>query len=406
VSKYSTAIERIRNTPGLTRDVLLLVGLVLVGLVVTSTLVGKYQLFKPWQDNYEFSADFDHAPAIQLAARQEVRIAGVPVGRITKAEPTENGHARVSFALNEGHDVYKNARLVLRSKSPLNIIYVALDPGDPSAGELAEGGVIPINQTERLVQPYELLDELDDRARAALTDLVTQADIALAAAPRDLPVGIANADAAAQAFTPVVEALQTRRANLQRLVTSLSEIAAAAGRDDERLDQLVTALSDTLSVVSQRDAELSASLARLPGVTSTLRTAMADTKSLTDELTPVLQKLHASSDDLPGAISDLADTVDSAASLVHAARPVVRKARPVVADLRPLSSDLNSALGDLAPVAANLPQATERLVPWLNDLGAFVYNTSSSFSLGDVNGGIGRANVVVKVNNPTGGGLR
>lgn len=405
MSKYSTAIERIRNTPGLTVDVFLLVALVLVGVVVTSSIVGKYQLFKSWKDNYEFAAEFDVAPAVQLAARQEVRIAGVPVGRITDAEPSEDGHARVNFALDEGHEVYKNARLVLRSKSPLNIIYVALDPGDRSAGKLEENGVIPLSQTERIVQPYELLDELDARARAALTDLVTQADIALVAAPRDLPEGIAGADAAAEAFTPVVEALQTRRANVRRLVTSLSQIAAAVGKDDERLRQLVDALSDALTVVSERDAELAASLARLPGVTKTLRTAMADAKSLTDELTPVLEKLHSASEDLPAAISDLADTVDSAASLVAEARPVVRKAVPVVADLRPLTNDLNSSLSDLAPVAANLPQATERLVPWLDHLGAFVYNTSSSFSLGDVNGGIGRANVVVKVDNPTGGGL-
>ncbi|MFI5627012.1 MlaD family protein [Nocardioides sp. NPDC051685] len=377
-----------------------------MGVVVTSSIVGKYQLFKPWNDKYEFAAEFDVAPAIQLAARQEVRIAGVPVGRITKAEPTTDGHARVSFSLDEGHEVYQNARLVLRSKSPLNIIYVALDPGDHSAGKLKENGVIPIDQTERIVQPYELLDELDARARAALTDLVTQADIALASAPRDLPEGVAGADAAAEAFTPVVKALQTRRANVRRLVTSLSQIATAVGQDDKRLRQLVDSLSDALTVVTERDAELSASLARLPRVTKNLRTAMADAKSLTDELTPVLQKLHSSSEDLPAAISGLADTVDSASSLVAEARPVVRKAGPVVNDLRPLAGNLNSSLRDLTPVTANLPQATERLVPWLDDLGGFVYNTSSSFSLGDVNGGLGRAHVVVKVDEPTGGGLR
>jgi phospholipid/cholesterol/gamma-HCH transport system substrate-binding protein len=97
--------------------------------------------------------------------------------------------------------------------------------------------------------------------------------------------------------------------------------------------------------------------------------------------------------------------VSSARDLVVKARPVVREARPVVADLRPLTGDLRSALSDLGPVAANLPRATKRLVPWLDDLGGFVYNTSSSFSLGDVNGGIGRANVVVKLSDPTGGGL-
>lgn len=405
MSKLQTAVERMRNTPGLGRDVVLLVGLLALGVVVASYIFGNYHVIKPWDDKYEFAADFDEAPAIQLASRQEVRIAGVPVGRITAAEPTDGGNARLTLSLDEGHDVYRNATLVLRSKTPLNVMYVMLDPGDPSAGELPEDGVIPVTQTERVVQPYELLDELDDRARAALTDLVTQADVALASAPKDLAPGLEATNGAATNFQGVVDALQKRRSNLRHLVTSVSQIATAAGRDDERLDELVTALQGTLAVVSRRDAELSSSLAMLPGVTTTLRNAMGDAKALTDELSPVLRKLHDSAEELPGAIEDLSGTVSSARELVTKARPVVREARPVVADLRPLTGDLRSALTDLGPVAANLPRATQRLVPWLDNLGGFVYNTSSSFSLGDVNGGIGRANVVVKLADPTGGGL-
>lgn len=403
--KLETAVERMRNTPGLGRDVVLVVTLLLAGVVVMSYIFGQYKVIKPWDDTYQFAADFDEAPAIQLASRQEVRIAGVPVGRITAAEPTDGGNARLTFTLDEGHDVYQDARLVLRSKTPLNVMYVMLDPGSPAAGELSEGGVIPVTQTERVVQPYELLDELDDRARAALTDLVTQADVALASAPADLAPGLAATDRAATSFTGVVEALQTRRANLKHLITSVAQIATAAGEDDDRLEELVTALQDTLAVVSERDAELSTSLARLPGVTKTLRNAMGDARKLTDELSPVLRKLHDSAEDLPATIKDLSATVSNARDLVAKAGPLVREARPVVADLRPLTKNLNAALSDLSPVVANLPQATKRLVPWLDDLGGFVYNTSSSFSLGDVNGGLGRANVVVKVTDPTGGGL-
>ncbi|KRB80552.1 mammalian cell entry protein [Nocardioides sp. Root190] len=392
-----------KNTPGLGRDVTLLVSLLAAGVIVTTYIFGQYHVIKPWDDKFEFAAEFDEAPAIQLASRQEVRIAGVSVGRITDGEPTDGGNAKLTLTIDEGHEVYKNASLVLRSKTPLNVMYIMLDPGDPSAGALPEGGVIPVTQTERVLQPYELLDELDDRARAALTDLVTQADVALASAPTDLAPGLKATDKAATSFQDVVDALQARRGNLRHLITSVSQIATAAGKDDERLDELVNALSDTLEVVSNREAELSTSLAKLPGVTTTLRNAMGDAKTLTDELSPVLRKLHDSASELPGTISDLAGTVSSAKDLVAKARPVIREALPVIADLRPLTGDLRSAVTDLAPVAANLPQATKRLVPWLDDLGGFVYNTSSSFSLGDVNGGLGRANLVVKLTDPLGG---
>ena len=106
---------------------------------------------------------------------------------------------------------------------------------------------------------------------------------------------------------------------------------------------------------------------------------------------------------LPGALRRLSTTMDEANGLVDAAGPVVSKARPVVADLRPFARDLNRGLGNFAPTARLLPSATERLVPWLEDLSAFVYQTSSAFSLADANGGWGRALLTLDVTNHAGG---
>lgn len=406
MSRWSTVAGRIRNTPGLPRDVALVTAVLVAGALVTVYLFGHYHVITPATRTYEFSADFDQAPAVQLASRQEVRIAGIPVGKITDAQVTDDGNARLTFKIDPDDTVYQNARLVMRSKTPLNVMYVTLDPGGPPAAPLEEGGVIPVAQTQRVLQPYELLDELDPRARTALTDLVTQADVALADAPQDLPPGLDSVTGAARSFQPVVDALEQRRENIRHLVTSISTIAQAAGSDDDRLASLVDALSGTLRVLAQNDSSLGASLQRLPGVTRTLRSAMESTARLSKELSPTLTSLHDASGDLPDALSGLTSTVHNARDVLVDARPVARKLRPVVADLRPLVSDLHGALGDLSPVVSTLPHATAQLVPWLNDLGAFIYNTSSSFSLGDVNGGMGRANVVLKLYDPTGGGLQ
>jgi len=404
--KLTTALQRMRNTPGLRADLVIVAVLLACGLGVTGYLFANYHVAMPWSHRYTFSAEFDQAPAIQLASREEVRIAGVPVGAISDAAVAADGNAKVTFSIDSGHPVYKNATLILRSKTPLNVMYVTLNPGDPSAGALPEGGTIPVQQTQRVLQPYELLDQLDDRARAALTDLVTEADVAMADAPRDLPPALGALHGTAMSFSDVAAALQKRRANLRHLVTSVSQIANAAGSNDTRLRELVSSLTTTLKVVSGRDRDLGVALTRLPGVTTELSNAMRHTRGLTSELSPVLRQLHQASGDLPGAISRLASTVRNAKDVVVAARPVVHDAVPVVADLRPLVANLSTALGDVVPVADNLPRATQMLTPWLTNLGAFVYNTSSSFSLGDVNGGLGRADVVLRLDQPTGGGLR
>lgn len=406
MTKLNIALQRMGNVPGLGRNVVTYLVVLVIGLGTAAYLFSRYDFDRPGAETYVFSADFDQAPALQLAARQEVRIAGVPVGKITDGEVTDDGRARLTMQIDPDNEVYRNARLVFRSKTPLNVMYIALDPGTPSAGKLPENGVIPVSQTQRVLQPYELLDELDARTRAALTQLVAQADVALTHADRDLPAGVLALRDAAQSYRPVVVQLRDRRDNIKRLVTAVSQIAGAAGDDDEQLNRLVVALEEALTSVDRRNRDLAATLRELPGMTHVLRRSMIDVRGLTGQLTPTLVNLDSASGRLPDVLDRLGSTVDQARAVLGDARPVIVKGRVVVNDLRPLAEDASSALGDLAPVVSTLPDATTRMVPWLDDLGAFIYNTSSSFSIGDVNGGFGRANLVVKLTQPTGGPLQ
>ncbi|MBA0126771.1 MCE family protein [Haloechinothrix sp. YIM 98757] len=396
--------ERVRTVPGLLRNVVVLTVFFAVGLISTGYLFANYGVNVPWSDDsFEFAAEFEHAPGVNPSSPQEVRIAGVPVGEIESAEPQDGDKARLVMSIESDHTVYTNARLILRSKSPLNVMYVALDPGGPPGDPLPENGTIPVSQTERPIHLYETLKKLDERARDATTSLINQADAALVSAPEQLPDGLRAADETMASFRPVLEELQTRRETISNLVTSLARVSAAVGEDDERLARLVASLQESLGVLANRDKELDATLAELPGLTQDVRHAMTSASALTEQLDPTLSALHGVSDELPDTLRGLTETVGSAGTVVDEAAPVVDKAKPVVADLKPLARDVNATLGDLAPVTGHLPDATERIVPWLDHLAAFVYQTSSAFSIHDDNGGFGRANFTLDVTNPSGG---
>lgn len=403
MSKMTKSWERMKNVPGLRGDVTSVVLLVVIALVCGGYIFSKYAFVSPTAERYVFAADFEKAPGVRPASRQEVRIAGVSVGKITKAELRPDGRARLTMSLEPGHKIYSNARVMLRTKAPLNIMYVALDPGGPPGEPLPENGVIPVAQTERPIQPFEALEKLDERAQVALTSLLGQADAALLGSDKTLARGLDSTDAAMTAFRPALEALATRRDTLAELVTSLARISNAVGTDDQRLSRLTNSLDTTLAVVAKRDNELTSALREVPGFSNSLKNASAGLDDLTGQLDPTLDSLESASDDLPKAFTRLTATMESADRLVKAARPVISKARPVVADLRPLSSMLNVSLRDLAPTARHLPTATKRMVPWLEDLSAFVYQTSSAFSLADANGGWGRALLTLVVDNPAGG---
>lgn len=395
--------DRIRTVPGLGGNLLWVIVLITVGVASGGYILSNYAFSWPWQERFVFAAKFEKAPGLQVSSSQEVRIAGVAVGEVTAATPEEDGTARLVMTLEPGHPVYQNARLELRTKTPLNAPYIALDPGSPPAGQFRENDTIPVSQTRRYVQPFEVLNKLDERTQAAVTSLLDQSGIALADAPAQLPAGLRATTDTLNTFRPVVEALQTRRQKIEQLVTSLSRIATAAGDDDQRLARLVSSLQETLAVLSDRDGELGTTLDQLPGLTGDLRTAMTATSALTTQLNPTLEELNRASDELPAALTRLTDTVEQAGPVLAAAKPVVQKARPVMADLRPFVADADAALDDLRPVTADLPNATAQIAPWMPNLAAFVYQTSSAFSLQDANGGFGRAQLFVDASNPTGG---
>ena len=143
-SRLAVSLQRIRGVPGLGRDVTALAVLVALGLAVGGYLLANVRVTWPWQDSLILSADFTGVEGIAPGKGQEVRIAGVSVGDIREAEANPDGTAHVTFSVDSGDVVYDNARLVLRPKSPLNEMYITIDPGGPPGVPLADGATVPV----------------------------------------------------------------------------------------------------------------------------------------------------------------------------------------------------------------------------------------------------------------------
>lgn len=396
--------QRLRTVPGLGRDVAALTMLVLVGTVAATIILSQMRYVPPWSDKFTFAMEFDEAVAVSAGNGQEVRVAGVEVGVITDLEATSRNTSRVTVALERNVTVYDNARAVLRPVNPLNQMYVSLDPGGPPGKPLAMHDVLPVAQTSRPIQPEEVFNHLDERSRRAVANLLAESDNALANASDTLPDGLASLKRSLVGARPVLEALAQRRESIRELVGSLSRIATAIGDNDDRLTRLVDSTQHTLAVLARNDGALRRTLERLPGVSQELRGAMTSTTTLTAELNPVLRKLHANSKNLPAALERLGETVVEAKGTIESARPIVAKARPVVDDLRPVVGDLDGTFGELKPVTRWADYATAQITPWMYDLSAFVYNTSSIFSVRDRDryAGFARAQVTIDARNPLG----
>jgi phospholipid/cholesterol/gamma-HCH transport system substrate-binding protein len=387
VRRLAAAWGRIRSIHGLGRDMAVLAALVLAGSGVGGYILVNQRIVFPWQERVPFRADFEEVPGIRTGT-QEVRIAGVMVGDISRAEVTREGRARITLSLKKEYaEVYENARAYLRPKTSLNDMYVLLDPGRPPARRLRPGEVIPLAQTARPIQADEVLEHFDERTRNALGVALAESDAALARA-EVVPGGMKATDAALAALRPLAEALEVRREHVASLITALADIATAAGQDDARLAHLLDSTRETLSALAARDAELDATLAALPGFSADLGRSSAAVSALSAELDPALDGIRAASGRLPQGLAGLIDVTNRFDATMDLARPVVSEARPLVADLRPLVDSSRAALTDTVAWSHRFDPMTANLVAHLPDVSNFIYYGNSATHLEDANGPI------------------
>jgi phospholipid/cholesterol/gamma-HCH transport system substrate-binding protein len=394
-SRFSKNLERIRSEPGLGKNVAVIAAVIVLALVAGGWVLGNQRFTPPWADRFQLAAAFEATPGIAPGNGQEVRIAGVLAGQITGAHVDRVGHAVVDMELKPGFEVYDNATLVLRPKSPLNEMYVSINPGGAPGKVLHSGATLPVTNTRRPVQVDEVLSSLDDKARGALTALLAESDAALADAPKQLPGGLDAVADLAETAKPVAAALDQRREHIRDLVTQIGLIADATGGDDKRLAHLADSLQRTLGAVADESGAVDAALRELPAFSRTLGSSTESVKALADQLNPTLKDLQASSTTLPAALRGLRGTADELHTTMTKLRPVARQARPVFADLRPVLTGFRSSFPALANTTGRLDPVTALLTDYLPDLGGFMVQTRSVTSLRDGNAGVMRALAVL-----------
>ena len=399
-SKGAHLRERIRTAPGLMRNIVVIIAIVIIG-IAAGTYMGKQMRFiPPWQDRLVIWAEFANVPGAKPDAKHSVTIAGVDVGQITDWKVSPAGTALLQLDIEPGHEIFGNAHAVLRSVNPLNQMFVELAPGGPPARPLAGGDTIPVSQTERPIEPDEILNKLDERSQVALTALLRESDSALARAPEDLPPGVRAVDQFLAGIKPAVTAVQTRREKLRQLMGSLSEMVNAVGGNNERVTRLADSTEQALGVLAANDDDLRKTLEQMPGLNDELRHSLTATQNLTGQLDPTLDNLDRASDSLPKALDRFTDTSDELRKFADSAGPFVDRARGVVADLRPFVSDVDRALDDTLPITSRLDRDTAVFANYLDPLSAFIYNTSSLFSVRDARGPVIRGHAVVPADGP------
>jgi len=324
---------------------------------------------------YRVSVSF--AEASQLATEADVRISGVPVGRVKAIElDVASGRSLVTIELgSEYSPLPSDSRALLRQKTLLGETYVELTPGSDGAAKLAEGGRLPEGNVSETVELDEILRAFDPATRAAFQEWMQAQAQAIGGHGRDLNDALGNLAPFAEDAAELVDLLNRQEPAVKRLIADTGVVFEALTERNGQLRELVENSNRVFATTASRDRELQEAFVALPAFEREARQTIIrlsqfarDTDPLVDQLRPAARELSPALTDLSALAPDLEAFFRASNSLISASKAGFPAAERVLQDLRPLLGQLDPALRQLNPIL-------DYLGLFRRDLAAFFANT-------------------------------
>ncbi|MCW2506214.1 MAG: hypothetical protein JWO79_4498 [Actinomycetia bacterium] len=222
----------------------------------------------------------------------DVRIAGVRAGHVTRLRVVRRTIAEVTFTVATEVRIARSVRAAIRYRNLAGQRYLALAEGPGSPDRLGENGLIPLAQTSPALDLTVLLNGF-----------------------RPLFQTLDPADVNSLALQ-IVRVLQGEPGTIASLLTHTASLTQALATRDQVVGRVVTNLNALLGAVGDRDAQLSALIGQLQRLVSALaadRSAIGQSLSNLDALSASTAALVAQG--RPAIAADIAGLADVTGTL-------------------------------------------------------------------------------------------
>ncbi|PTL54396.1 hypothetical protein C7Y72_21935 [Paraconexibacter algicola] len=328
-------------------DLFAVIGLFTIAAIVGGYILEKQRLRFPLIEESPFivKAEFATAQAVTPGQGQTVRVSGVRIGDISKAE-LKDGRAIITMELDRKYDdlVREDAKALLRPKTGLKDMFIELDPGTKAAPLVKEGWTLPIASTLPDVNPDEFLQSLDTDTRDYLRLLLDGAGKGLKGRDDDLREVLRRFEPTNRDLAAVSTAVAQRRTELRRLINSLQRLTTKLGEEPDDLTELVQTSNRVFTALAAERDGVQGTVRELPGALEETRDGLAKVEQLAKVLRPAADELRPVARALRRANDRVLPFAREATPLLRTdIRPFVREARPLVRELRPAAADLVAA---------------------------------------------------------------
>lgn len=353
-------------------DFIAIVALVLGAIFVTGYIFLHQPSFTLLKSYYVVNVPFSSAAAVTAGQGQTVNIAGVPVGQVGGVN-LRNGHAVVQMDLYKQYSpIYRNATVLLRPRTPLKDMYLALDPGTPSAGKVPNNGYLNVGATLPDVDFSQILSSLDADTRDYLLLLLAGGAQAFqskgTSGESPTPATVTDLRGIFKRFVPLdrdtkafATLLAQRNQDIRHSIHNFNLVSNALGGVNRQLASLVESSNTNFQAISSQDAELEQALRLFPGA---LRQSIS-----------TYAKLRPFATESGLANSRLLPFAHAFGPALAASRPLFRDTTPVLKNqLRPFAVAVQPVAKILKPASASLARATPPLTHSFKVLNA-LFNT-------------------------------
>lgn len=333
---------------------------------------------------YQFKVSFGEAT--QLAKEADVRISGVPVGKVKDLQTNKkSGRSVATVELDARYaPLPKDSKATLRQKTLLGETYVELTPGTPKSATIPDNGTLASANVSDTVELDEILRTFDPKTRDAFRNWVQQQAISLDGNARDLSDALGNLAPFAEDTDKVLQQLNAQKAAVRQLVRNTGTVFDALSEREGQLQGLVTNADRVFEVTARRNAELAAAFKALPTFERESSTTLRRLTRFAQTTDPLVKELQPAARELSPTLQSLAQTAPDLQRLVRAIDPLVQASERglpatnrFLRALQPFLAELDTPLANLNPIldGANLYKSDITALLG-NATAATQYNTS------------------------------
>ena len=305
---------------------------------------------------YQVKMTFPEATTLALEA--DVRVAGVPVGKVRKVEVGDGTNRTVATVELERRfaPLRSDARAMLRQKTLLGETYVEVTPGT-SEKTIPENGTLPAGQVKDTVELDEIFDALDPQTRASFRGWQKELAKGIEGRGRDFNDALGTLPGFARDGADVLEVLDTQEAAVTRLVKNTGVVFGALTENEAQLRNLITGSKRTFDATAAKNDELAETIRIFPTFLQESRLTLArvqrfsrDTDPLISDLRPVARDLGPTLSDVRALAPDLERFFKNLDPVITASKTGMPATREVLVGAEPLLAELHPFLGQLNPI--------------------------------------------------------